>query len=384
MTRWRPQSFRKNGLSRGIDKEVIANAIEIGTAITNANALVQPVFTLRHLAHLADVDYAVLRAIVSRSIRDSYRTFRIRKRPSHSGEQRFRTISVPSPHLMQAQRWISQNILQHVQVHPASVAYSKDSNIVDAASLHCNCRWLIKLDIKSFFESISEIAVYHEFRAMKFQPLISFEMARLCTRLSDEDDERRDHRWWADKVTYQVISAYTGYRMGYLPQGAPTSPMLANLAVRDLDAAVQKIAKAYGLTYTRYADDIALSTDSTSFSREKARQVIGKVYRAMGSRGFSPNATKTRISSPGARKVVLGLLVDGDVPRLSRDFKARLRQHLYYLENLGPTVHARKRKFASTQGLKNYLVGLISYARQVEPEYADECCAKFDNVTWPL
>jgi RNA-directed DNA polymerase len=133
MTRWRPQSFKKNGKSRGVDNDVLNRATDIGKAITSANPKVQPVFTLRHLAHVADVDYGVLRAVVSRSI-DAYRAFRIKKRPSSSGEQRFRVIAVPSPHLMKVQRWILQNILQYVDVHPASVAYSKDDNILEAAA----------------------------------------------------------------------------------------------------------------------------------------------------------------------------------------------------------------------------------------------------------
>jgi RNA-directed DNA polymerase len=221
---------------------------------------------------------------------------------------------------------------------------------------------------------------------MHFEPLVAFEMARLCTRLVKGNDKSKSAKWSANQRQYKVIGAYTNSRIGHLPQGAPTSPMLANLAVRKLDAEIESIAAAHGLTFTRYADDIALSTNSSTFSRQKARSVIGEVYRAMGSAGFSPNATKTKVVSPGARKVVLGLLVDGNEPRLTREFKARLRQHLHYLvsSQIGPTAHAAKRKFASTQGLCNHVRGLISYATQVEKGFGDACLAKFGNIVWPI
>ena len=72
----------------------------------------------------------------------------------------------------------------------------------------------------------------------------------------------------------------------------------------------------------------------------------------MGRVGLSPNVTKTRVLPPGARKVVLGLLVDGQEPHLTREFRARLRQHIYYLlhPDIGPVRHAAKRGFISVRG----------------------------------
>jgi hypothetical protein len=174
--------------------------------------------------------------------------------------------------------------------------------------------------------------------------------------------------------------------MGHLPQGAPTSPMLANLAVYAFDEMVSTIADRYGLIYTRYADDLALSTRDPAFGRALASRTIGEVHAAMGRFGLSPNVTKTRVSSPGSRKVLLGLLVDGPKPRLSREFKARLRQHLYYLRHpdVGPAVHARKRGFTAIVGLRHHVQGLIAYARQIEPEYGEQRSREFAEISWPV
>ena len=106
----------------------------------------------------------------------------------------------------------------------------------------------------------------------------------------------------------------------------------------------------------------------------------------MGRFGLSPNATKAVVATPGSRKVVLGLIVDGAEPRLPREFKDNLRRHLHYLAraDVGPVAHARARGFASTIGLRNHLFGLLAFAKQIEPDYAAECRRALDGVAWPL
>ncbi len=83
---------------------------------------------------------------------------------------------------------------------------------------------------------------------------------------------------------------------------------------------------------------------------------------------------------------MLGLLVEEPVPRLTRSFKELLRQHLHYMlrEDVGVVRHAASRGFASLAGLRHHVRGLISFARQIEPEYADRQRAAFDRIHWPL
>jgi RNA-directed DNA polymerase len=324
MTRWHPQRYKRQGIEKSIPDEVLANALAVAAVTHAANPNIPPIFSLRHLAHLTDVNYGVLRAIASRTNLNPYRLFRIRKRASTADDRRYRIIAVPSPGLLKVQQWITQAILIEAKPHPASVAFSRGDTLIAAAEPHCRCRWLIKLDVQNFFESISEIAVYGIFKSLGYQPLVSFELARLCTRLRSTIGGGH-RRWWVRWEQWPIIQAYQVYRgdhgikMGHLPQGAPTSPMLANLAMEEFDAEVTKIADRHGMIYTRYADDLSISTTNVKFSREKASKVIGEIYAVMSEYGLSPNATKTRVASPGTRKVVLGLLVDGPKPKLIRE-----------------------------------------------------------------
>jgi RNA-directed DNA polymerase len=387
MTDWRPQHYRRLGELAGVDADILENAIAAGQAVIAVHPALPPILTLGHLAHLAEVDYRVLRSLVERNFANAYRVFRIRKRPARNGERRFRTICAPAPAVLAVQRWIASSVLSLGRPHSASTAYSKGSNIVDAARAHCGCRWLVKLDVKNFFESITEIAAYRVFRGLGYQPLVALELTRICTRLGTQTLLQTRNRWRTiDETKYAAIDGYPHWRMGHLPQGAPTSPMLANLTMLSFDEEVTNLAERYGLTYTRYADDIALSTQRDDFDRSTAVEVIGQLYSVMGSHGLSPNSTKTQVIPPGARKVVLGLLIDGASPRLTREFKAGLRMHLHFLAHpdIGPARHAVRRGFAAVAGLRNHLNGLVAYASQIEPSYAERVAAQLQSISWPL
>jgi hypothetical protein len=162
--------------------------------------------------------------------------------------------------------------------------------------------------------------------------------------------------------------------------------MLSNLVMLDADDELSNLATKFGLTYTRYADDLTFSTESKEFNRTRGEEFIRLVYRVIGRFGFSPNITKTQIIPPRARKIVLGLLVDREGPRLTRDFKNRMRMHIYYLEKegVGPLKHAIARGFSAVAGLRNHLLGLAAYASQVEPLYGAELKRRIEAAPWPI
>lgn len=287
---------------------------------------------------------------------------------------------------MKVQRWVVENVLKRVPAHEASVAFSKDDTLYKAVKPHCSAKWLVKLDIRQFFESISEASVYRVFRSLGFERLISFELARLCTR-NDGGLTHRAGQWvnvgWNDEY---VITQYRQEWQGHLPQGAPTSPMLANLACRDLDERLSELANLHGVRYTRYADDMTFSSSDATFGRARAASVIGSAYEQLAIHGLAPNKTKTSVTPPGGRKIVLGLSVEEKTPRLTREFKALLRQHLHYMlhEDFGVVRHAENRGFVSITGLRHHLEGLLAFAAQIEPAYAARLKGKFASVQWPL
>src|SRR5690606_35131925 len=276
------------------------------------------VLTLKHLSERTNVSLKQLRSYVDRSDLEAYTKFSIAKR---SGGRRF--IKVPAPPLNYIQKWIHQHILQPIPTHKSNFAFIRGRSIKDCAARHSGAKWLIKLDIVNFFETISELQVFSVFNSLGYQPLISFELARLCTIGSPENSPRKLYKhWWAIKK-YKAIIDYDQLLLGYLPQGAPSSPLLSNLVMRSCDRKITAIAKKYKLTYTRYSDDITLSTRSSDFSREISKDVIKEVNQILSKQGYLPHFKKTKVVPVGAKKVVLGLNVDGPVPRLQKQYKDR-------------------------------------------------------------
>ena len=374
MTRWAPHSYRREATFRGVSDDVADAALKQTNRLHDAG--LPSVLTLGHFAFHTGIPYAFLRAAVSRRLPAAYRVFSIRKR---SGGKRY--INVPCPRLRLAQKWIDRFILPGIQVSPHSYAFDRGCSIVDCASQHLRCRWLVKVDLRDFFESLSEIQAYRVFHSAGYGKLISFQMARLCTNVLRADGKRYTMSHWRARG-FSRIREYASTHLGHLPQGAPTSPKLANLIVRPLDREIASIAHERGLVYTRYADDITLSTAS-EYSRSQAQELVRSIYSMLPRYGLRPNPQKAQIIPPGARKIVLGLLVEGDRPRLSKRFRRKLECHMYYSAK-DPVGHAQRRGFDSVLGLRNHIGGLLVFATHVDPQYAAKISEKHSPIEWPL
>jgi len=376
---WSSHSYKAKGIKLGSSDCLLEDSIEQIESIFETDDQLPSLLTLKHLSERTKVSLDQLRAYVSRSDEEAYAKFSIAKR---SGGRRF--IKVPAPPLNYVQKWIHQHVLEPIPPHKASYAFIKNKSIKDCAIQHCGASWLIKLDIVNFFETISEMQVFTVFNSLGYQPLMSFELARLCTIASPKNSPRKNYKnWWAKK-RYKAITEYDQRLLGYLPQGAPSSPLLSNLVMRECDEKIAAIAKQYKLKFTRYSDDITLSTRSSEFSREIAKGVIKDVNLILSKKGYLPHIKKTKIIPVGAKKIVLGLNVDGPVPRLQKSYKDRIKQHLYYLKKVGPADHVLARGFDSIWGFKAHLRGMIDYANMIEPDYAKDRLDEFNEINWPV
>lgn len=376
---WSPHLYKVNGLKAGRSEALLETAIDQSNKVINSPNSLPSILSLNHLAERTGVGYMHLRRFVNRSHVDTYQKFSIRKR---SGGRRF--IHVPTPELMKVQRWLNQHVLDNVPAHPASQAFKSGNSIQKCAARHCGAKWLIKLDIMDFFASISEIQVCRLFKELGYQPLVAFELGRLCTAPTAWMSPRMAYMQWHVWHYNRTIPEYDQQLLGYLPQGAATSPLISNLIMKHADEKLDLISKKYGLTYTRYSDDLNFSTRSKTFTREMATKVIFEVYKVLSEAGYRPQFRKSKIIPPGSKKIVLGLNVDSSFPMLQKEFKDRLRQHFYYLEKFGISEHVKNRGFDSIWGFKSHLKGLIDYANMIEPEYAKYCLQRFLLIDWPI
>lgn len=368
------QRYRSKGRRLGIDPTTLDRAVATIERIQRSDPRLTPILTLRHLSELTGAQYGYLRRVVGR-ILGGYRHVHLRKRIP--GRSRHRVISIPPKRLLEVQQWIAQNVLRFTDPSRASFAYHPNCSPVLAAEEHCGCEWLLKVDIVEFFHSITEGRISAVFYRLGYPRLVAFELARLTTMPLIRGALQRDAERWS------AIPLYQSEYEGVLPQGAPTSPMLSNLVMRDLDERLIELSKQHEMCYTRYADDLAFSCGK-GFDRSHIEQFKRLVLSELSREGFSPNLRKTVIRGPGTRRIVLGMLVDGPSPRLPREFKDMLRLHLHFLksESHGPSAHAQKRR-KSVSGLYHHVRGLIGWAMSVEADYGARVLAEFDAVAWP-
>lgn len=358
------------------------------------------ILSLKHLAILSDISYQELYSIVHRTA-NYYRVFSIKKK---SGGKRW--IAVPSHSLMKVQKWINQNILYSIHAQracsPHATAYVKELGHIKNAELHHDGAHIIKLDITRFFESISERQVFHVFRNLGYKPYVAFILTRVCTRiLYDSLDFRKktNSKRWSTNKNYKFnaprqhdidngaeefdafvevseefpfnhlqesnYNSASPRSIGHLPQGAPTSPMLANLVCNKLDNRLSQIASAAELVYTRYADDIIFSGEINS--RLTAECLIRQISKELRSEGFKVNFHKTRYSPPGSRMIVTGICInDGDSLRVPREYKDLIRQEIYFLRKFGVNEHCQHRCIKNPLSYLMRLEGKIRYIQSIE------------------
>ena len=204
---------------------------------------------------------------------------------------------------------------------------------------------------------------------MGYPPKLSFELARITTIVTPQSIQYGQKRWKNEDVF-----------IGYLPQGFPTSPLLANKVCYHLDELLSQIAKDHRCSYTRYSDDIVFSTNFCN--RNVAKIIIKRTNNVLASFGFRPNHRKTSIVPPGARKIVTGLVVNTDEPKLKRELKDQIRSHLYYAKKYGITNHCKKVGFNSLVGFKNHLEGLINYAKSIDKNLGNKYLNEFNKINW--
>jgi len=220
-----------------------------------------------------------------------YRTFRI---PKASGG--FRQIAHPIPSLRAIQRWVLRHILDRLQVTSSCYGFERGSSLRVHAAQHIGARAVLSLDLKDFFPSVSIARAVRVFRASGYDPPGALVLAGLCT-LS-----------------------------GALPQGAPTSPKLANLACFRLDRRLSGLAAQRGLVYTRYADDLSFSGPSAA-ALVKVQPIVGYIVRDCG---FRLNSKKTRLLGASRARTITGLVLTdtgvGIGRRRLRELRARIHR----------------------------------------------------------
>ncbi len=285
---------------------------------------------------------------------------------------RSRLLEIPVPALKRIQRKILDEIVAQIPLHESAHGFRAGRSITTNAAPHCGKPVVLRFDLRDFFPSVSAARVFRVFRTFGYPETVARLLTGLCTTRLPADI------WGArpnPAVDGSDHSVWQRFAARHLPQGAPTSPALANLAAFRLDRRLAKLAARVGANYTRYADDLTLS-GGEDLAR-KAKRFATFVAVIVLEEGFTLNYRKTRLMRRGERQQVAGVVVNAH-PNVPRDEFDVLKAILTNCVRHGPASQNRDNR----ADLRAHLLGRISHVAVVNPARGRKLRLLFDRIEW--
>lgn len=286
-------------------------------------------YSMRHLEVLLGRPRAELKDLASKAIH-FYKPFRLKTKPRKFAMTvepvKKRWIDNPTGPLKTIQSRVHERILSPLLLPEHLLGGVRGKSILDNAQLHLGARCLVTIDIKNFYPSITPSQVRNVFQNTLN---CSTSVALLLTGLTT--CRRR------------------------LPQGAPTSPLLANLVLGSFDSEIRSVCQEHGIRYSSWVDDLAFSGDSPA-------RVIGPVVATLMRAGF--RVSHRKINRMGSRdRKILNKLVLGRFVTVKKQYRAWIRAGIHNLR-CGRVIVADAGAYV--EGLK----GNIGYLRLFDPRKA--------------
>lgn len=273
----------------------------------------------------------------------------VKRFPKKKRNGGYREIFQPSKKLKNLQYWLIYNLFKRLPVHDSAVAYLDGVSILHNAKRHSENRYFLKMDLNNFFPSINYLDLL---------PLIEAWHKRILP-VWELDDQAKD-----------LIRLSCFFKGDILPIGYPSSPIISNIIMFDFDTQVTKLISdrvKYGeCVYTRYADDLILSTDKKGACIDLLKDVT-TIINGMVSPKISVNNSKTKLcSSSGGSASVTGLKIcnDGHITIHNKQ-----KDHIRLLLSL-------YRKGILKEEHKS-LLGHLSYCHYVAPAFYSNLVKKY-------
>lgn len=297
------------------------------------------------VASLLEVSPKFLHYILN--VEKSYTTFEI---PKKNGG--VRTIMTPSKNLKIIQKKLSYILTLCSSLSKSVHGFVQGKSIVTNAKLHVNKQWVLNFDLKDYFNQFNQGKIIGFFRSFyKFNNEVIGTLVAICCYKNT------------------------------LPQGAPTSPILTNILTYNFDKQMNLICKKSKYIYTRYVDDITISTDKHKFQKnfvyydEDSNIQIGtSINKILEATNFEINSTKTHLRINYQNQTVTGITVN-EKPNVSRNYIKKIRAILHNLKvNDDKTAQkifdkhycARHSKNTESNNKYNVVKGMIEYVVQVK------------------
>lgn len=271
-----------------------------------------------------------------------YQKFEISK-----GEGKKRVISAPDRRLKMLQTKIASSLAPIYKPRNPVHGFVDGRSVKTNATAHLRSKFVMNLDIESFFSAITEGRVSGLMSALGIDDRVAEILARICCN------------------------------EGVLPQGAPSSPIISNMICFRMDKELQTIAKECRCIYTRYADDITFSSyqpltllfegpppPAGNFSPDLLKDRLRGAFRY---NGFAINPQKVHYADKYSRRTVTGLKIN-ELVNVDRKFVRNIRAALFVTETQGVAVAQKilKDKYGREAALALHLRGRLSWVGHIK------------------
>jgi RNA-directed DNA polymerase len=304
---------------------------------------------------------------------EKLRNYRYRAVPRRNGLPR--VIEAPKGRIKEVQRWLLREILDHVPTHDSAHGFVRGHSVVTRARLHTAQAAVLRLDLKDFFASIAAGRVYGIFRTVGYGPAVAHVLTGLCTNTVPQAVWHTIPRSGEPRLVQARFWLGRQLATPHLPQGAPSSPALANLAAFGLDRRLTALAASLGLRYSRYADDLTFS--GPRYLGARRAQVEDLVATITREEGFAVNAGKTSLTSTARRQSVCGVVVNVH-PNVTRAEYDRLKAILHNVARYGAASQNR----AGVSDLEAHLRGRIAWVASLNPDRGAKLRQRFADISW--
>jgi RNA-directed DNA polymerase len=293
--------------------------------------------------------------------------------PKRSGG--YRLLETPKPRIKLVQQRVLRRILDVIPPHESAEGFVRGHSPLSHAARHTGSAALLCLDLEDFFTSIGYGRVLGVFCAAGYPLLVARALASLCTTaLPSTELSRMPRPAHASDLPHHQRLRRNALRQ-HLPQGAPTSPALANLCTFRLDLRLASAARGLDVSYSRYADDLAFS-GGPDFSR-RVRDFATLAAGIALDEGFDVNFRKTRVMRSATRQLLCGVVVNTH-PNVPRDDYDRLKAILTNCQRHGAAGQNRD----AHADFRSHLRGRVAWVAAVAPARGAKLLELFQSIDW--
>lgn len=314
--------------------------------------------------------FADLRSLERTASREPLRHYRYHWIKKKSGGVRL--IEAPKPRLKEIQRNLLARLLEKIPLWDCVHGFRPGHSVASFTADHVNRHTVLRIDLRDFFATIRVKSIINYLWYLGYPHEVARRLTGLMTNHPPLPVLRGCPHAQTRSERRQILRRYA---RPHLPQGAPTSPALANLCSIWLDSRLTQLAEAAGAAYTRYGDDMLFS-GGPEFGRG-ARRFHAHVLAIALENGFEVEPRKTRIMRRGTRQHAAGVVLNERL-NIPRDTYDRLKAILHNCIRFGPECQNR----AKVPDFRAHLTGRVAWVEMIAPERGSRLREMLRRIDW--